>query len=85
MGGYRRWDCVHNLRSALDHLAIVLVRDGGGTPGEYTAFPISRDRTHIETRAIQRLEGASAAAIKIVKRLKPYPGGCNSLVAGRCN
>lgn len=34
-------DVVHNLRSALDHLAWQLVRFDNGTPDEYTQFPLS--------------------------------------------
>jgi hypothetical protein len=33
-------DCIHNLRSALDHLACRLVEAGGGTPTRHTYFPI---------------------------------------------
>ena len=33
-------DCVHNLRSALDHLAWQLVEAGGGTPNKDTFFPL---------------------------------------------
>lgn len=68
-------DCVHNLRSSLDLLANELVRHGGGTPGDYTAFPIGSSETHFRTSAIKRLNGASAATIECVMRLKPYPGG----------
>jgi hypothetical protein len=33
-------DCLHNARSALDHLAVQLVIVSGGTPTRKTAFPI---------------------------------------------
>ena len=33
-------DLLHNLRSALDHLAWQLVVDGGGTPSQDTNFPV---------------------------------------------
>jgi hypothetical protein len=33
-------DAIHNLRSALDHLAWQLVEAGGGTPDRNTYFPI---------------------------------------------
>jgi hypothetical protein len=68
-------DCVHNLRSALDLLAVELIKDGGGTPGDYASFPISSDPVHFRTSAITRINGASADAIKIVEGLKPYSGG----------
>jgi hypothetical protein len=72
-------DCIHNLRSALDHLAVALVKDGGGTPGDYTAFPIGSDRTHFETSAIKRLDGASARSIEIVRSINPYRGGNDAI------
>jgi hypothetical protein len=72
-------DCVHNLRSALDHLAGILVRAGAGTPGNYTAFPIGADEIHFRSSAIHGLRGAPAAAIKLVRRLKPYKGGNETL------
>jgi hypothetical protein len=65
-------DCIHNLRSALDLLAVELVLDGGGTPGDYTSFPIGSDYTHFRTSAIKRVSGASAQAIELICRLKPY-------------
>lgn len=72
-------DCVHNLRSALDHLAVALVKANGGTPGDYTAFPVGSDETHFRTSAIKRLDGASEAAIKIVSELKSYAGGDDTI------
>jgi len=38
-------DALHNLRSALDHLAWQLVEAGGGTPTRYTAYPIMETNT----------------------------------------
>lgn len=72
-------DCIHNLRSALDLLANALVRENGGTLSDYTAFPIGSSDTHFRTSAIKRINGASAAAIKLVEGLKPYPGGNDTL------
>jgi hypothetical protein len=37
-------DAIHNLRSALDHLACELVRANGGTVTDQTAFPIARSK-----------------------------------------
>lgn len=39
-------DCVHNLRSALDHLAVQLVIANGGAAGNKTSFPIWFRRPH---------------------------------------
>jgi hypothetical protein len=68
-------DCIHNMRSALDLLANALVAANGGTPTQYTAFPIGSDETNFRTSAVQRVNGASQAAIKLIKSLKPYRGG----------
>jgi hypothetical protein len=72
-------DCVHNLRSSLDLLAVALVIANGGVPTDYTSFPVGSDQTHFRTSAINRINGASAKAIKLVKRLKPYRGGNDTI------
>jgi hypothetical protein len=56
-------DCIHNLRSALDLLAVTLVLGNGEIPTDYTSFPVGSDRTHFRTSAITRIKGASAKAI----------------------
>lgn len=68
-------DCVHNMRSALDHLACALVIANNCTPTQYTAFPIGSSETHFRTSAIGRIKGASDAAVKLVESLKPYNRG----------
>lgn len=68
-------DCLHNLRSAFDMLAHALVRHGGGTTSNYTKFPISSDVRFVNADIASALVGASAKAIKLVKRLRPYQGG----------
>ena len=35
-------DTAHNLRSALDFLAVALVQEAGNEPGTHTYFPISK-------------------------------------------
>jgi hypothetical protein len=72
-------DCVHNLRSALDLLACELIRANGGIPGDYAAFPVGSNFTHFNSSAVRRINGASADAIKLVRRLKPYDGGNDTL------
>jgi hypothetical protein len=71
-------DCIHNLRSSLDLLAVELITINGGTPSDYSAFPISPDERHFEARGVPRLNGASARAIEFVRRLKPYRGDGNN-------
>jgi hypothetical protein len=71
-------DCVHNLRSSLDLLAIALIEHNGGTPGDYSAFPISPNETHFDASGVTRLKGASAQAVELVRSLKPYRGDANN-------
>jgi hypothetical protein len=74
-------DAVHNLRSALDHLAWALVEANGNVPDEDTQFPISRDLARFEAVIPRRLAGASDKAIEAIKDLKPYKGGNHVLWA----
>jgi hypothetical protein len=74
-------DCIHNLRSALDHLAVALVLHNSGTPTNYTAFPIGNDPADFESRVASRLAGANAEAIKLVRSFKPHGGGDNPIFA----
>jgi hypothetical protein len=73
-------DCVHNLRSALDHLAVALVKQNGGKPTKYTSFPIGSDASYFASSGIFRIKGASTRAIELVSGLKPYKGGYDALV-----
>jgi hypothetical protein len=71
-------DCVHNLRSALDHIVYALVSSNpdrpSGTPSTQTMFPI-RD-THAGYRhqieKLRRLDGLPDAAAALVDRMQPY-------------
>lgn len=47
-------DYVHNLRSALDHLAWQLVKASGGKPGPWTSFPAYGDQDHFIRDVKQR-------------------------------
>jgi hypothetical protein len=46
-------DCIHNARSAFDLLANDLVRENGGIPTDYTAFPVGSDATHFRTSVVR--------------------------------
>lgn len=72
-------DVIHNLRSALDHLACELVRANHGTITTDTAFPISDDPTKFNAHLHRRLKDASPAAISAVERINPYKGGNDDL------
>jgi len=77
-------DVIHNLRSALDHLAWHLVEASGKTPGNWTGFPIfdpdsfktKKDKTGFFERKVQGMNSKVVDAIKVVK---PYKGGNNVL------
>jgi len=75
-----RWSCiigevVHNLRSALDHLAWQLVLANGQTPARTTEFPIFETSDKYESRVEGKIKGASDAAMRVAKSLKLYKGG----------
>jgi hypothetical protein len=73
-------DVVHNLRSALDHLACQLVWVGSGEePSRRVEFPIAKDAATYEGEKARKLEGMCSKAIKAIDALKPYKGGNNAL------
>ena len=68
-------DITHNLRSALDHLAVALVIQNGKsskTAIRETYFPIGASKETFSTGKIKR---AAPKAIRLIERLKPYKGG----------
>lgn len=70
-------DCVHNLRSALDHLAWQLVLLNNGTPGRETSFPILEDRLsqkgHMRRCRIETDSGRVRPSVEAcVERAQPY-------------
>lgn len=66
-------DCVHNLRSALDHMVWDLVLLNGGTPGTDTEFPIYLDGTQygLQHEAARKLGGVSPQAAEIIEQAQP--------------
>lgn len=71
-------DVIHNLRSALDLLAVALVIANGHTSKSAiteTYFPIAANRESFSTGKIRR---ASPSALRIIRRLKPYKGGADA-------
>ena len=66
-------DCVHNLRSALDHLVWQLVEAGGGTPNKDTFFPIC-DSPHKYASAIGKgeIEKMAGRAKTILREVQPF-------------
>lgn len=65
-------DVVHNLRSALDHLAWQLVVVNGREPTRHTAFPICRSRAEYAKRSPLMLDGMHPIATTKIERLQPY-------------
>lgn len=73
-------DSIHNLRSALDHLAYQLVSVGTGkAPSSHVYFPIADDRTKYLEQRRHQIKGASPQAIAAVDALTPYKGGSDTL------
>lgn len=72
-------DCVHNLRSAVDHLAWQLVRLNGGGPTTATQFPIRTSIFRrspctglIEPTPLLVSGGVSQDAMDIIDSVQPY-------------
>jgi hypothetical protein len=73
-------DVVHNLRTALDHLAHQLVLVGSGAePSNRVAFPISVNLEAYERDEPGKVQGMSPETIKAIDALKPYKGGIHAL------
>jgi hypothetical protein len=68
-------DVVHNLCCALDHLAWQLVLTNGNAPHKKTTFPYAQNSREFRKEAAFRLQGASATAIDLVKRMQVHPNG----------
>jgi hypothetical protein len=77
-------DIVHNLRSALDHLAQQLVFVGSphltpSTIGRQIGFPIAENVTKYESIKAGKVDGMRSEAKEAIDRLKPYKGGNDPL------
>lgn len=75
-------DAIHNLRSALDHLAYALVHANGQVPTQKTEFPILDGpitTAKLKTRFAAKVEGMRKEVIDSIRGIKPYQGGNNAL------
>ena len=74
-------DIVHNLRSALDHLAwqLVCVGTPGMEPTRQVGFPIAIDADTYNTEKTAKVNGMSEDAKEKIDRLQPYKGGDDNL------
>jgi hypothetical protein len=68
-------DCLHNFRSALDHLAWQLVLANNNTPTRSTAFPLCDSTVKWQSRSTQdKLNGIDPAAVALIKETQPCFG-----------
>lgn len=66
-------DAIHNLRSALDHLAWQLVEAGGGQPDDRTAFPICETpQQYASALGRGELKRMRMGAEKVLCAVQPY-------------
>jgi len=70
-------DVVHNLRSALDLLAVQIVRHCEPTRKKFAEvqFPIASDENWFEKGLERRMGRISPDAKKVIREMKPYKGG----------
>lgn len=73
-------DALHNLRSALDHLACACAIAHGESP-DHTQFPILLKETGLEQKLLKDLGKAGPVAIDLVRALNPTPLGNPMLAA----
>lgn len=74
-------DAIHNLRTALDHMACDLVRlNGKSTKGVYFPFAADANALNDQIKA-KNFHRAPAAAVALLRHLQPYKSGNRALRA----
>lgn len=69
-------DCLHNLRSCLDHVIWQVTLLDGGTPDDRTQYPIaSKSEAQFEAIANDRIPDLNAKHRAMVKKTQPYHRG----------
>jgi hypothetical protein len=68
-------DIIHNLRSALDHLACQLVEVAGNSITDQTMFPIAKGDSINEPSFSGKVKGMRKAAQDKIRSAEPYKGG----------
>jgi hypothetical protein len=68
-------DAIHNMRSALDHLATHLVDIGIPPKVKNPYYPIFETSKKYEAGKMGKIEGARPVAIKAIDATQPYKGG----------
>jgi len=75
-------DAIHNLRTALDHVAYELVTLSGGTPTYHTKFTIGETRKETVTALGGVIQGVGLDILTcIIEYVQPYRGGNDALYA----
>lgn len=72
-------DAVHNLRSALDHLAWQAHEFDGGIPDKYTFFPVCDAPTEYKPVDLAKKQKFSPRLIRLFESVQPYHSGYESL------
>jgi hypothetical protein len=67
-------DCIHNFRSALDHLIFELAWHDSGVSQNGTQFPICDDVLDFQRLAPRYLRGCTPAHIDAIEAYQPYKG-----------
>jgi hypothetical protein len=66
-------DAIHNLRSALDHMAYQLVSEAGVTPSRTLAFPFAKTRADLDGALKGEISVVGASILDIIRNtIKPY-------------
>jgi hypothetical protein len=65
-------DIIHNLRSALDHLACLIVENSGAAVTRTTQFPITESASRFAEVVQKQLGGVGAPFLKFVENLQPF-------------
>ena len=68
-------DILHNLRRALDYLAVELIRTAGNSPIRNSGFPICASFAIYQTQGPEKLQGVSKDALDAIAAIQPYRGG----------
>ncbi len=65
-------DCLHNLRSALDHLAWQLVLANGKKPGGKTEFPVWNTPEDFAAKSKDQVRGMDPGVVAVIEESQPY-------------
>jgi len=71
-------DCVHNARSALDHLVWNLVLQNRSVPNRNNGFPVERKPTTAGHMARSKLRGVHPVIVEAIHGLQPWKGGAGA-------